>query len=78
MSSTRDDIAHQVERLLERVAEASDNADLSEEAREDLRGLWAGIQVALERFNQPAGNDPFGDGGPSAADLAGKVQHDIG
>jgi predicted Zn-dependent protease with MMP-like domain len=78
MSSTRDDIAHQVERVLERIAEASDNADLSDEAREDLRGLWAGIQVALERFNQPAGDDPFGDSGPSAADLAGEVRHDVG
>jgi hypothetical protein len=78
MSSTRDDIAHQVERVLDKIAEAQDNADLSYEAREDLRGLLAGIQVALDGFNRPAGNDPFGDSGPSAEDLAGEVRHDIG
>jgi L-lactate utilization protein LutB len=78
MSSTRDDIAHQVERLLEKVAEAEDNTDLSEEAREDLRGLWAGIQVALDGFNRPVGDGPWSDGGPTGADLAGEVQHDVG
>jgi hypothetical protein len=76
--TARDAIQREVEKMLELITVASDDTDLTKAARDDLRWLARGIGLCLNQFNQPVGDGPWSDGGPTGADLAGEVQHDIG
>jgi len=76
--STRDRIEEAVKALLREIAKASDDEDVTQQAREDIKRLYFGIHWQLGKFNQPDGPDPFTGGGPTREDLEGTVRHDIG
>jgi hypothetical protein len=76
--TVRDVVKIDLEQVLERITTLSDDTDFSKPVREDLRLLARNISAALDGFNQPVGDGPWSDCGPTGADLAGEVQHDVG
>lgn len=75
--TTRERIEKAVLALLEEIAAAIDDNDLTEAARNDLIRLYAGIDHKFQAFNLPTGPDPLSDGGPTQPDIRGEVRHDI-
>jgi hypothetical protein len=76
--TTRDRLAIRVAEVMAEVAAAVDDGDLTNAAGRDCQRLWAALSVALDGFNRPSVADPWSDAGPTGADLAGEVRHDIG
>jgi hypothetical protein len=76
--TTRDRLAIRVAEVMAEVAAAVDDGDLTNAAARDCQRLWANLSAALDGFNRPVGDGPWSDGGPTGADLAGEVRHDIG
>jgi hypothetical protein len=76
--TTRERLAMRLIELMRDLTAVEDDTDMTKEARQDCQRLWAALSVALDGFNRPTGSDPWSDGGPTGADLAGEVQHDVG